>query len=82
LVQLLQTVLRLVTEQPEIPLHSLTEMLGKIDKTARFDERKKREESGFAKLKSMRPVPVSVQQENLVSTGHLSGDERLLVKFG
>ena len=77
LVQLLQTVLRIITEQPEIPLHSLTEMLGEIDKTARLDERKKREESGFAKLKSMRPVPVSVQQENLVSTGHLSGDEML-----
>ncbi len=77
LVQLLQTVLRIITEQPEIPLHSLTEMLGEIDKTARLGERKKREESGFAKLKSMRPVPVSVQQENLVSTGYLSGDEKL-----
>ncbi|HSE18628.1 MAG TPA: amino acid adenylation domain-containing protein, partial [Pyrinomonadaceae bacterium] len=77
LIQLLQTVLRIITEQPEIPLHSLTEMLGEIDKTARLGERKKREESGFAKLKSMRPVPVSVQQENLVSTGYLSGDKIL-----
>ncbi len=77
LVQLLQTVLRIITEQPEIPLHSLTEMLGEIDKAARLGERKKREESGFAKLKSMKPVPVSVQPESLVNTGYLSGDEAL-----
>ncbi|HKR11124.1 MAG TPA: amino acid adenylation domain-containing protein, partial [Pyrinomonadaceae bacterium] len=77
LVQLLQTVLQNVAEQPEIPLHSLTAKLGEIDKTARLGERKKREESGFAKLKSMRPAPVSVQQENFVSTGFLSGDEML-----
>ncbi len=77
LAELLQSVLRIVTEQPEIPLHSLTEMLGEIDKTVRLGERKKREQSGFAKLKSMRPVPVTVQQENLVSTGYLSGDEML-----
>ncbi|HEY6804799.1 MAG TPA: condensation domain-containing protein, partial [Pyrinomonadaceae bacterium] len=77
LVQLLQAVLRIITEQPEIPLHSLTGMLGEVDKTARLGERKKREESGFAKLKSMKPVPVSVQPEDLVSTGYLSDNGKL-----
>jgi acyl carrier protein len=62
LLKLLETGFQTIAEQPDIQLSSLVGILSSQEQSDRLAEKRKREESNFAKLMSTNPTPISVQQ--------------------
>jgi alpha-ketoglutarate-dependent taurine dioxygenase len=75
--RLFEATLRQLLMQPEIRLSALEETIAGIEREELLDEKKKRQQSNFRRLKSIKPKPVAAQTEQLIKTSYLRAGETL-----
>jgi amino acid adenylation domain-containing protein/FkbM family methyltransferase len=74
--RLFEAILAKVSLQPEISLSALEEMIAEMERAELLDKKKKRAQSNFSRLKSIKPKPVA-KTEQLIKTSYPQGGETL-----